>query len=218
MLNVVRVRIGEEVTLLDGSGREGRARLLSARRGRAELETVEVIEADREPPCTLTIASAVPRGQRMDFLIEKCCELGVARLVPMLSARGVVDPTRYIKNRLSRWRRIVAEAAKQCGRTRFMEIATPTSFGPALSLARPDELRLIASPEPDAVPLGRIVREVSADRAVSALVGPEGGFTADELARARAAGFVPVSLGPRTLRVETAALAVAAVMLLEKER
>jgi len=212
--NVVRLRPGEELTLLDGSGREARARLVSVRRGVAVVEVLDVAEVDREAWCRLTVATAVPRGLQMDFLVQKCCELGVARLIPVLTERGVVDPTRRGEHHLTRWRRLVREATKQCGRTRLMEVEPPASFGEAVEHAGPDDLRLIATLEPDAIPLGKAIRGMRATPGVFALVGPEGGFTPGEVALARRAGFRPISLGARVLRVETAALAIAAVILI----
>lgn len=214
MLNVVRVREGDEIVLFDGQGREAGARVVKTTRREAEIEILSLEEVDREPRRKLTLACAVPRGPRMDFLVEKCGELGVARLIPMVTDRGVVNPTQRQENHLRRWRRIAIEAAKQSGRTRLTEISGAAPFSAVIDEAPPDTARLIASPEEDAIPLSQFVAGLKEDAPIFALVGPEGGFTPEEVELARGAGCTPLSLGPRILRVETAALALASLLLL----
>jgi len=228
MLNVVRVRVGEEVCLFDGSGDVAHARLVpalagkQARRGEAVLEIVGRETIDVEPARKLTLACALPRSNRMDFLIEKCTELGLKRLIPMVTQRSVVDPLERQENHLERWRRITLEAAKQCGRTQLTEITAALPFDAALLTERgatalpdaPDTARMIASPEPGGISLSDFAARLRPHQPVVAFVGPEGGFTSQELALAALAGCIAVSLGPRILRVETAAVALAAFLLL----
>ena len=213
MLNVIRVRTGEEVLLFDGSGREAHARLAEAKRREARLDILSVEEVDREPPRTLTLACALPRATRMDWLVEKCCELGVARLIPMVTQRSVVKPSRREDNQVRRWQRTVIEAAKQSGRTRLMEVTSILPFGSVFEQARHAAARIIASPGPGAEPLATLAARLEESATVFALIGPEGGFTAEEVELAMKAGCEPVSLGPRILRVETAAIALAACLL-----
>jgi 16S rRNA (uracil1498-N3)-methyltransferase len=208
----VRVRPGEEVTLFDGGGDIVHARFIGARKREATLEIIRRETIDVEPSLALTIACAPPRSSRMDFLVEKCAELGVKRLVPLLCERGVVDPSERVENHLRRWNRIVIEAAKQSGRTRLMEVVAPAVLN-TIGID-PGAARMIASPEQDAMPLETFRAGLTPGQPVLALIGPEGGFTDDEVAWARDAGCAAVSLGPRILRVETAAVAVAAVLLL----
>ena len=152
----------------------------------------------------------------MDALLEKCTELGLARLVPMVSERSVVDPTDRQENHLVRWRRTVVEAAKQCGRTRLPEITAVLTFDAAVQAAASGSgARLIASPEPDAVTLKEFASPLPPGQSITAFIGPEGGFTPEEVSLARRNGCTPVSLGPRILRVETAAMALCACLLLE---
>jgi 16S rRNA (uracil1498-N3)-methyltransferase len=214
MLTVVRVRNGEEVILFDGSGSIAHARLLNARRGEANLQVLSVEQADVEPARPLTVACALPRSVRMDFLVEKCCELGLGRLIPMVTRRSVVDPTERQQNHLQRWKRITIEAAKQCGRARLTEISAVLSFESVLLTRNPETRRMVASPGPDAVPLADFAAGLAPNQPVMALVGPEGGFTPEELDLAKSTGCVPVSFGPRILRVETACVALTAFFLL----
>jgi 16S rRNA (uracil1498-N3)-methyltransferase len=214
MVNVVRVRVGEEVELFDGSGSLARARLLQGRRSEAALQVLSVEAVDVEAPRKLTIACALPRSTRMDFLLEKCCELGVYRFVPMVTHRSVVDPMSRQENHLMRWRRTVLEASKQCGRTRLMEITAVLPFESALLTCEPEASHMIASPAPGGSGLGEFAARLQPGQTVTALVGPEGGFTPEEVSLAERSGCAAVSMGPRVLRVETAAVALAACLLL----
>jgi 16S rRNA (uracil1498-N3)-methyltransferase len=214
MLNVVRTRVGEEVSLFDGSGAVACAHLLRGRGSEAELKVLSVRTADVEAPRKLTIACALPRSTRMDFLVEKCCELGVRRLLPMVTRRSVVDPLARPENHLVRWRRIALEATKQCGRTRLMEITAVLPFESALLTHEAEAGRMIASPAPGGAGLAEFAAKLQPGQSVTAFVGPEGGFTPEELAAAARAACAAVSMGPRILRVETAAVALAACLLL----
>ena len=149
----------------------------------------------------------------MDFLVEKCCELGVSRFVPMVTRRSVVDPLDRQENHLVRWRRIALEASKQCGRARLMEITAVLPFESAL-LTREQAGRMIASPAPGGPELAEFAARLQPGQGVTAFIGPEGGFAPEELASAAQSGCVAVSMGPRILRVETAAVALAACLLL----
>jgi len=214
MLSVVRIRKGENVLLLDGNGVVAEARLEDARRGEAVLVVLSRETVLVEPARRLTLACAVPRSARMDALVEKCGELGVARLMPMVTARSVVDAMERQENHLLRWRRIAIETAKQCGRTKLTEMTAVLSFDAALRTTEPGAARMIASLEPNAVSLAAFAAGLGKEQPVQAFIGPEGDFTPEELQAARGAGCVPVSLGPRILRVETAGIALAAYFLL----
>ena len=213
MLNVVRVRAGEDVVLFDGKGGEAAGRLVSGRRREATLEILSTDEPDREPSRELTIACALPRATRMHWLVEKCSELGVARLIPMVTERSVVKPGPREDNQLRRWHSTAIESAKQCGRTRLMEVTSVVSFEAVFDQAGRADFRVVASPEADAVPLAAAAQEFRGEASAFALIGPEGGLTPDEVRLAREAGCTVVSLGRLILRVETAAIAVASLLL-----
>lgn len=213
LLNVVRVRMGEDVILFDGKGGEAAARLVSGRRREASLEILSTAEPDREPLRELTIACALPRSTRMNWLVEKCSELGVARLVPMITARSVVKPGPRENNQIRRWHTTAIESAKQCGRVHLMEITSVLPYAAVFDMAVGADFRVAASPEPDAVPLAQAAQELSGKASAFALIGPEGGLTEDEVRLAREVGCEVVSLGRLILRVETAAVAMAAILL-----
>lgn len=211
---MVRIRTGEEIILFDGSGDIATARLSGAKKREALLSVLNRERIDNEPSRALTIACALPRSSRMDFLIEKATELGVKQLVPLVCNRSVVDPTHRQENHLRKWNRTVVEAAKQSGRTRLTEVSPAIPFKNLQFDLLPGAARMIASPEPGAVSMEAFKSKLLPDQPVMALIGPEGGFTEEEVAEAIQSGCTPVSLGPRILRVETAVVAVAAYLLL----
>jgi 16S rRNA (uracil1498-N3)-methyltransferase len=212
LARVMRARPGDLVTLFDGSGGEFLSRVTKVGRAVVELDVMERRQADRESPWAVTLGVALPKGDRQRFLVEKAVELGVARLIPLETERGVAQPT---ASALDRLRRAVIEASKQCGRNRLMEIAEPSSAGAFFDSAPVDALRVLAHPggEPLPAAIGNS-RPREGERhvrpAVVLAVGPEGGLTDDEVAGALGAGWRQASLGRRVLRVETAALALAA--------
>jgi 16S rRNA (uracil1498-N3)-methyltransferase len=201
---VMRAHPGDEVTLFDGSGAEFEARIIRVGKRDAELQIVARHEINRELPRELTLAVALPKGERQKWLVEKLTELGVTRLVPLITERGVAEATPAAIERL---RRGVIEASKQCGRNRLMEISAPVAAGTLFAGSNHPAMRYIADPSGShLVPAGN-------DQApVLAAIGPEGGFSPQELAAARSAGWQCISLGPRILRVETAAIAFAATI------
>jgi 16S rRNA (uracil1498-N3)-methyltransferase len=201
---VMRAKIGDEVLLFDGNGWEFVARIASIAKQRVTLTIVEKREVCRELPFSLTLAVALPKGDRQKWLVEKITELGVTRLVPIVTERGVAQP---VESALERLRRGVLEASKQCGRNRLLEIAEPQAASGLFAAQANDAVRMIA--HPTGRPLGKILG-ASLTAGLIAAIGPEGGFTDAEVAAAVSGGWQAVSLGSRILRVETAAIAIAA--------
>jgi len=199
LVRVMRCRVGDEVVAFDGRGTSWRARVASIGRDEAVLDLgAAVVEAaTRDAP--LTLAVALPKGDRQKWLVEKLTELGVPRLVPLVTTRGVAEATPAAVERLGR---SVIEACKQCGRDTLMAIAEPRTVAEVVAAHRATGGIVVA--DRGCAPLAGF------DRPVVALVGPEGGFTAEELVAVEAAGGRRVSLGPHVLRIETAAIALAA--------
>ncbi len=189
---------GDRVTLFNGDGREYPAEVVAVGKRSATLAVLAAVEADRELGFPLVVAAAPPKGDRADFLVEKLTELGATRFVPLVTARSVVVPTG-----MEKFRRAVIEASKQCGRNVLMAVDPPTRWAEFVRSADLPAVRLVLHPGRGALP-------ESAAGGAAVAVGPEGGFTADEVAEAVAAGWGPASLGPRVLRVETAAVVAAA--------
>jgi len=216
LAHVMRAVAGDEITLFDGSGREFQARI--ERVGRSEIETsiLEMKSIDRELPVRVTLAVALPKGDRQAWLVEKAVELGVARLIPVQTARGVAQP---VDKALERLRRGVIEAAKQCGRNRLLEIAPPQTWTELTTSTPTNVWRGFAHPGGEPL-LGSIATAGTSGSQVEEYIfgiGPEGGFTDEEVAAAQAAGWRSVDLGSRILRVETAAILLAACIMLRSD-
>lgn len=202
LLDVMRAQPGSEWILFDGSGSEFRARLQAADRRTAELEVLQESPINRETPFPLHLAVALPKGDRQKWLIEKCVELGVHSLTPLETARSVV---RASENSLEKLRRQVIEASKQCGRNVLMQVHCTQSFEQLIANDR-HAIRWVA--EPGGTWIGNL--QVPRPTPMMVVIGPEGGFTDGELASAQSHDWTLVSWGPRVMRIETAALAVAA--------
>ncbi|WP_406696735.1 RsmE family RNA methyltransferase [Singulisphaera sp. Ch08] len=212
LLRVRRLGLGDQVELFDGRGYATCAEVTAVGRDRVELVAVGTALADRALPCRLTLATAVPKGERFDWLIEKATELGVARFVPIITERSVVDPR---DAKLERLRRRVVEASKQCGRNLLMEVERPTPW-PALLKSTTDDVRLLA--HPSGCLRGQWPRgNAGQGGSVTLAVGPEGGFTDAEVADAQASGWSIVGLGTTILRIETAGLVGASAVLAQYE-
>ena len=222
LAGVRRFRVGDTVVLFNGDGAEYPATVTEVAKRSVLLDISErrttSVEVDRE----VEVAAPLPKGDRTAFLIEKLTELGVTSFVPLRCERSVIDPG---VGKLEKLERAVVEASKQCGRNTLMRIEPPIDWRDYVA-ARGDEERYIAVPvlderrglSPTATGSNWRSQRVSSvgtpspqpSRPIRLAVGPEGGFTATEIAAAMAAGWRRVSLGPRILRVETAALVLAA--------
>jgi 16S rRNA (uracil1498-N3)-methyltransferase len=196
---VCRLRPGDAVCLFNGDGRQYPARVVAVGKREVSLEVVGVEEPKRELAWRLEVASALPKGDRADFLVEKLTELGATRFIPLETARSVVHPREH---KLEKLERHVIEASKQCGRNVLMAVE-PLTRWPDLAARTSPPLRLLAHPG------GADLSTVPHGQDVLVAVGPEGGFTDEEAELARQNGWQVIGLGPRILRVETAALALA---------
>ena len=205
LTHVMRAEPGAMVVLFDGSGAEFAARVERIGRAEVELAVLSCEPVDRELPLELTIGVALPKGDRQRWLVEKATELGVTRLVPLRTARSVVLPWQKVVARL---RRTVIEASKQCGRNRLMEISQPQPWPSFVADSAEATCRLLAH-RCDC--LGAHTLDLSKGALLA--VGPEGGFTDDEVSQAIDAGWQVIDLGPRTLRVETAAILLAGMVV-----
>jgi 16S rRNA (uracil1498-N3)-methyltransferase len=200
LAKVRRVGVGECVELFDGRGSTHRAEVIAIGRDRVDLVVRETTFRDRSGACSLTLATAVPKGDRFDWLVEKATELGVDRLVPLVSERSTVDPRTA---KLERLRRTIIEASKQSRRDWLMEIEAPVSVAKVFN-AFADSTRLIAHPGAPGIVSFR--PRLAGATAVLA-IGPEGGFSDAEVELAGSKGWLKVGLGQTVLRIETAALA-----------
>ena len=213
-VQVLRFQPGSVLTLFNGQGDvEGEyvATVQSMGRSDVQVSVGNFVPTQREASCTVHLAVGMPANERMDWLVEKATELGVASIQPLMTERSVLrlSGERAEKKRLH-WQGIAVAACEQCGRNRVPLILPPASFSDWLKIHnRKDEVRLLLSLQAASLPL---MKAVGASRLMTFLSGPEGGLSSTEEALAVANGFAPVTLGPRVLRSETAPLAVLAVL------
>jgi len=203
-LRTLRLAPGERLAVFDEHGEEHDVRLERVGGHVAEALIVATHRPARESALDLTLAPALLKGAKMDLVIEKATELGVRRLVPVLSRWAVPRGAR-----VERWRRIAVAAAKQSGRTAIPEVEEPVPLDGLVTRPWPG-LRILAWEGERDVPLTALPAHAAA---VVVAVGPEGGFAEPEVAAARAAGFATITLAPRVLRAETAAVVAAALCL-----
>lgn len=203
LATVRRFGPGDRVTLFNGDGHEYPATVTEAGKRSVAL-AIHAVEAPiRERAIPLTVAAAIPKGDRCDFLIEKLVELGVTTFIPLISERSVVIPK---SDKREKWERAVIEASKQCGRNVLMRVDDPTPWDGLLQRLTNITARFVLHTGHGLQPLTR------SNEAAWIAVGPEGGLTESEVSAAVEAGWQLRSLGPRTLRMETAAIAAAAML------
>lgn len=214
--DVLRLSPGDRIAVLDNSGMEYEVELEAVERGRAS-GAVRDSRPVAEPRVSVTLYQALLKGSRFEFALQKCTELGVAGFVPLLCQRCVArDVGAVTERRLGRWRRIIAEAAEQSGRGRLPVLGPVMSFEQACQSAL--GLSLLPWEEERALGIRAALQRELPRRAglvVSLFIGPEGGFTRSEVAFARECGVLPVTLGRRTLRAETAGLVAASAVFYE---
>lgn len=204
IVRVLRLEPGDALTVFDGRGGEHAARIESIRKGAVVVAVEERSAATRESPLALTLVQGVSRGERMDWVVQKSTELGVTRIVPVLTERSVVklDATQAERKRLH-WQGVAIAACEQSGRDRIPGVDEPLTLAEFLGKASGRATRVLLSPAG-----GRRIAELPRPEGdVVVLIGPEGGLAETEQRAALAAGFIAVRLGPRVLRTETAALA-----------
>jgi 16S rRNA (uracil1498-N3)-methyltransferase len=201
LVKVLRLTAGARIGIFDGTGTEVDATI--ERVGKASVEvSLGARRALPAPACAITLLQAPPRGERMDLIVQKTTELGVARIVPLSSERTLVRPSAHQRRR---WQTIAAEAARQSGRAEVPEIGDFVALDAALAQAPAwAEARFVLWEGERSVALAAALAD--RPRTVALLVGPEGGLSEAEVALAARAGFIVTSLGPRILRAETAAM------------
>jgi 16S rRNA (uracil1498-N3)-methyltransferase len=210
--SVLRLKPGDALVLFDGAGAEYAATVLRAGKRGVTITVRERKTVSRESPLAVTLAQAVSSGERMDYTIQKAVELGAAAIQPLAASRSIVRlSAERAGRRAAHWQAIAVAACEQCGRNHVPSVAAVLPLGrwlAQLPAAGDGARRLLLTPRADT----RLRDLGPPRRSVILLAGPEGGYTQEEEAAARRAGFVPVSLGPRVLRTETAAVAALAAL------
>ncbi len=206
ILSVLRHGAGDEIDVVDGRGTKHRVMIEEVSRDFLQGKILSSTRMENEPDCHVTLAQAICRKERMDFLVEKTTEIGVASIIPIVTERNLVKVggAAREKTKTDRWRRLAIAAMKQSLRTVLPEIHDVTPFDQLLPRIEDFDLCLIASLEKDAKNVRDCEQLKTKPDRVLLIVGPEAGFTEEELSQAKAKGVIPIRLGSRRLRTETA--------------
>ena len=205
LATVCRLRPGDALCLFNGDGHEYPARVVDNAKKTVRLEVLGVSTPQRELDFSLAVAAPLPKGDRAQFLVEKLTELGVTSFVPLLCQRSVIHPREGKMDKLERY---VIEASKQCGRNVLMRIEAPVDWPTYCRSAGPEEVNIVAHPSGHAA-----LENVRPTQNTRLAVGPEGGFTDEEITLAASSHWSVVGLGPRILRIETAAVVLTTLMV-----
>lgn len=213
---VLRLRTGDMVSLADGEGTEYEVKIVAISKDKVECMILNSYQINREPPVELILCQGLPKGDKLELIIQKSVEIGVSRIVPVKCERTVVHLSGdKATKRLDRWQRVAIEAAKQSRRSRVPEISPLMPIENAFELVPDGAVAVMPWEEEKALGLKKVLAGVSKNYngQVWIFIGPEGGLTQQEADKARSRGVIPVTLGPRILRTETAGIATLAVIM-----
>ena len=214
LLRVLRLREGDACVLFNGDGHDYDARIIATGKRGGEVEVTGRRAVDNESPLRITLLQGIARGEKMDLILQKATELGVARIVPLQSQRSEVrlEGARLDK-RVEHWRAVVVSACEQCGRARMPQVEQPVALDAVAAATEAAALRLTLHPQGEHA-LPSLAPRMPADGAVAIAIaiGPEGGWGPRDRVQLRAAGYEGLRLGPRILRTETAGLAAIAAL------
>ena len=211
-VRVLRLRPGEDMIICDGKGTDYKCRLVKADREQVEAEVIEVVPCPAEPTVQVTVLCGLPKGDRTDYIIQKCVEAGASEIMFFQSDRCVAKPDKPEK-KLERWQRIAEEAAKQSGRGIIPQVSWAGEYADALNVANQKELGLFMYETGEREALNAVLEANSDVKTAAIVTGPEGGFSPFEADLARIVGLHICSMGERILRCETApVVAVSALM------
>ncbi len=208
--DVLRLKTSAPVFLFDGSGMEFEGKIAGIGADSVSVDIVAAREVKTESPLEIVIGQGIPKADKMELIVQKSTELGVSRIVPILTERVV--PRSFNVNKLERWQRVAIEACKQSGRVKVPKILEPVGFKEFVTNADPSYLRLIPWEGEKGTSLKSALPEILDPAKAMLIIGPEGGLSGSEIGLARECGFIPVSLGKRILRTETVSLALVSVI------
>jgi len=213
---VLRLKAGDEISVFDGLGKEFDGTIVEEGLSSVVIRIKNVSSSIRNSPLEVTLAQSLLKGEKMDYLIQKATELGVGEIIPFLSSRSVplLEKARRLR-RHQRWEKIAIEASKQCGRGIVPRIESLQDYSEMLQKVSPDALRLILW-EREGTKLKEILERSKERKRIFFVVGPEGGFSEGEVDEAKGAEFIPVTLGRRILRAETASLCFLSILQYEQ--
>ena len=213
---VLRLKAGDEIIVFDSLGKEYEGTIIEETTSSVVIKIQNIFLSKRDSPLDVTLAQSLLKGEKMDYLIQKATELGVKEIIPFFSSRSVplLEKSGRLK-RHHRWGRIAIEASKQCGRGVVPKIEPLQDYSEMLQIASPGSLRLILW-EREGGKLKEVLERSKEKTRIFFIIGPEGGFSQEEVEEAKRAGFIPVTLGRRILRAETASLCLLSILQYEQ--
>lgn len=215
---VLHLKEGQQIALLDNSGNEYITELLTVGSKVALGRVLEKWPSLSEPETEITLYLAMTQREKFEWALQKCCEAGASRFVPVVSSRSLVQTLTEARTKYPRWQKILQEATEQSRRGHIPELLEPLRYGQALAHARQNsQVSLVAWEQENKTGLKKALQKVKPGDKIAVFVGPEGGFSEDEIDLACQVKAVPVSLGPRILRMETAAVVMVALILFQLE-
>src|SRR5919197_897254 len=210
---VLRLRVGDEITAFDGTGVECQVRLTSVTAAHVQGEKLAVLAPTALAPTPLILGQALPKGQKMDLIVEKCSELGLTTLVPLHTERTVVrEASERLTTKMARWQRIAAAAARQSGRRTLLDVQQPMTLQEFCGHYRNAPVKLVCWEAERQQSIRQVLERLSGQSPIVLVIGPEGGLTMHEVEMARTEGFTTVSLGAHVLRTETAAIVLTGIV------
>lgn len=218
IINVVRCKKGDELEISNGKDLESTVVIENIDYKNCIVTSkVTTVEKKREITPKITLFQGLPKGDKIDFILQKNTEIGVTKFVPVITERTIVKLSdKKAKKRLKRWAKIVKEASKQCMRIDIPKVKQPISFNKAVSYFKDYDLVLIPWEQEKKVSVRKTIENLDKSITnIAVLIGPEGGFSVDEVELAKRFGAVPVTLGPRILRTETAGIVISSLLLYE---
>jgi 16S rRNA (uracil1498-N3)-methyltransferase len=208
---VLRSRPGDSLIVLDGLGMKYKCRVTAVHKKEVRAEIIDKSPYSVESPISITLTQGIPKGDKMDLIVQKSTELGVSRIIPLITERSQIRHT----GKAARWRKIAASASQQSGRDKVPEIEEPATLEDYLKDVKLSATCIILSEEYKTRNLKQVLTSTHDANRISLLVGPEGGFSKEEVSAAVDKDFAEVSLGPRILRTETASIAAISIIQYE---
>lgn len=217
--NVLRLKENDELIVSDGRGRDYHCRISGITNEEVVADICDICDNFSELSTEITLFQGFPKGDKMELIIQKTVELGVTRIVPVMTKRTVVKlDDKKAKKKTERYNMIAESAAKQSGRGMIPEVTMPVSFAEAVSMAEKLDMNIIPYEEAEGVEYSRnIIKNIKGKKSLGVFIGPEGGFAREEVEKALDAGASAITLGHRILRTETAGMTVISIIMFELE-
>ena len=211
---VLRLKCGDTIVLCDGAGHDYNVSIERFEQDSVLTKVLSSVPNHREPPVSISLFQGIPKSDKMDYIIQKSVELGITRIVPVMTERTIVriENAKDAENKVSRWQRISLEAAKQCNRGVVPRVEFPVTYETALKQMQDSSLSIMPYEKETGSRLRDCLEKYETGD-VSVFIGPEGGFSEKEAESALASGMRTVSLGPRILRTETAGIMVLSILM-----